>query len=140
MSLAPSTSADGPPGSAGIKEPEFPAANAPRVWLLTDGLSPIAVALSRRLLDHGDCVVAGIVPAEFEGPRGDALRQLMQAKDGVMYTQDEAGSHHMTEGRWKDKLRTVHLDGRFVQKHSVCFTADCNVEVRLKSRQGLRRR
>jgi hypothetical protein len=118
MSHDTSPPTEGPLGSLS-KEPEFPASNSPRVWLLTDGLSPTAVSLSRRLLEHGDCVVAGVVPEEFEGPRGDALRSLMQEKDGVHdWTGEQAGSHHMTEGRWKDKLRTASLNGRSVVMNS----------------------
>jgi hypothetical protein len=44
---------------------------------LTDGLSPIAISLSRQLLEHGDYVVAGIFPAEFNSARGDELREFM---------------------------------------------------------------
>jgi hypothetical protein len=62
---------------ASPKTPQWPAHNAPRVWFLTDGLAPIAIALSRHLLEHGDYVVAGILPKEFNDSRGDELRGFM---------------------------------------------------------------
>src|ERR1700712_4232219 len=67
-----SSFAAGPP-----KTPHFPASNAPRVWFLTDGLSPIAIALSRLLLEHGDYVIAGVISEEFSGKRGDGLRSFL---------------------------------------------------------------
>lgn len=65
------------PSYAPPKKPQWPVHNAPRVWFLTDGLAPIAIALSRHLLEHGDYIVAGIVPEEFDSPRGDELKALM---------------------------------------------------------------
>lgn len=65
------------PSTAPPKKPQWPAHNAPRVWFLTDGLSPIAISLSRHLLEHGDYVVAGILPTEFNSTRGDELRDFM---------------------------------------------------------------
>jgi hypothetical protein len=59
------------------KTPQFPPHNGSRVWLLTDGLSPIAISLSRHLLRHGDYVVSGVLPGEFAGQRGNELRALI---------------------------------------------------------------
>ncbi|QDS77082.1 hypothetical protein FKW77_007374 [Venturia effusa] len=66
------TAAAAPP-----KVPQYPLHNAPRVWFMTDGLSPIAIALSRYLLEHGDYIVAGMLPHEFETARGEGLRNFM---------------------------------------------------------------
>jgi hypothetical protein len=59
------------------KTPQYPPHNAPRVWFLTDGLSPIAISLSRHLLEHGDYVIAGTIPSDFEVARGEGLRNFM---------------------------------------------------------------
>ncbi|KAI9711178.1 MAG: hypothetical protein M1820_002165 [Bogoriella megaspora] len=67
---ASASSAAVPPKTT--RAPSFPPSNAPRVWLLTSGASPIAVALSRLLLAHGDYVLAGVAPGELSsvGPGG----------------------------------------------------------------------
>lgn len=54
----------------------WPRHNAPRVWFMTDGNSPIASALARQLLVHGDCVVVGTtrrVPGTSEEDRDELL-------------------------------------------------------------------
>jgi hypothetical protein len=58
---------------------------------LTDGLSPIAISLSRHLLEHGDYVVVGILPGEFDSSRGDELRSFMGeiAREGSGATQQD---------------------------------------------------
>ena len=40
--------------------PQFPAHSQPRVWLITSASSPIGIAVSRELLQHGDCLIAGV--------------------------------------------------------------------------------
>lgn len=61
------------------------------MWFLSDGLSPIAISLSRHLLVHGDYVVVGILPQEFNGTRGDELREFMGevAREGSGTNQKE---------------------------------------------------
>jgi NAD(P)-dependent dehydrogenase (short-subunit alcohol dehydrogenase family) len=82
--------------------PQFPTHNAPRVWLLTSGDSSVGISLARHVLNHGDYVVSGIIPAEFE-------------KDG---TRSEEFKNFLSEvGRrsgdgWKERLRIVALDIR----------------------------
>lgn len=54
----------------------WPRHDVPRVWFMTDGNSPIATALARQLLDHGDCVVVGTtrrVAGNSEEDRDDLL-------------------------------------------------------------------
>ncbi|KIV99035.1 uncharacterized protein PV09_09262 [Verruconis gallopava] len=85
------TSAMGAATESGIintsppKTPQWPAHNAPRVWFLTDGLSPIAISLSRHLLEHGDYVVAAILQQEYDTPRSEELREFLRevASDGT---------------------------------------------------------
>ena len=84
--------------------PQFPTHNAPRVWLITAGDSPIGIALARSVLSHGDYVVTGIIPSDFEkeGARSEAFKSFLS----------EVGAH-AGEG-WKDRLRIVGLDVRYV--------------------------
>jgi NAD(P)-dependent dehydrogenase (short-subunit alcohol dehydrogenase family) len=91
MDPSPSTQTpQSPLPQAHPKTPQFPPHKDPRVWFLTDGLSPIAISLSRHLLRHGDSVVAGILPGEFQGKRGDGLRAFMEADGFLEQGQDEA--------------------------------------------------
>ncbi|OAG37372.1 hypothetical protein AYO21_08449 [Fonsecaea monophora] len=59
--------------------PQFPTHNAPRVWLLTSGDSPIGISVARQVLDHGDYVVSGIIQAEFEndGARSQEFKRFL---------------------------------------------------------------
>ncbi|KAF2640819.1 short chain dehydrogenase/reductase family protein-like protein [Massarina eburnea CBS 473.64] len=84
------------------RSPHFPPHNAPRVWFLTIGSSPIAIALARQVLDHGDYVVAGVVPLEFEKREG-------QTEDFRSFLEDVKKNE-----RWRERLRVVGLDGRVV--------------------------
>jgi NAD(P)-dependent dehydrogenase (short-subunit alcohol dehydrogenase family) len=84
------------------RSPHFPPHNAPRVWFLTIGSSPIAIALARQVLDHGDYVVSGVVPQEFERREG-------QSEDFRAFLEDVKQNE-----RWRERLRVVGLDGRVV--------------------------
>lgn len=66
-------------------------------------MSPIAIALARQVLDHGDYVVAGVMPTEFERREG-------QVDDFRLFLQDVK----QTE-RWREHLRVVGLDSRSVR-------------------------
>jgi hypothetical protein len=116
--------------------PQFPPHKEPRVWFLTDGLSPIAISLSRCVLQHGDYVISGILPTEFRGARGDQLREFMEdvvreGLDGndadetemdIDPLEDADGSEEDSdEGqemkrpprkRWRERFKVVALDGR----------------------------
>lgn len=96
-SNAPSTSKPPRPRS-----PHFPPHNAPRVWFITRGVSPIAIALARQVLEHGDYVVAGVMPAEFEKREG-------QGEDFRNFLEDVKKTE-----RWREHLRVVGLDARVV--------------------------
>ena len=90
--------------SSTIPAPQFPTHNAPRVWLLTSGDSPIGISLARQALDHGDYVVSGIIPADFErdGARSDEFQNFLTE------VRKKAGAG------WKERLRIVALDVRMM--------------------------
>lgn len=83
------------------RSPHFPPHNAPRVWFITRGVSPIAIALARQVLEHGDYVVAGVMPIEFEKREG-------QCEDFRSFLEDVKKTE-----RWRERLRVVGLDARF---------------------------
>lgn len=89
---------------ARARSPRFPPHNAPRTWFLTNGTSPISIALATQLLDHGDHVVAGVLPAEFEreSGRSEEFRNFL----------DRVSSAEGDKERWKERLRVVSLDAR----------------------------
>lgn len=84
--------------------PRFPAHSAPRVWLLTSGNSPLAIALARQVLAHGDYVVAGLIPGETEKDEERSLEFREFLKDVAQ--SDGPG------GGWRERLRVVGLDVR----------------------------
>ena len=84
------------------KSPHFPPHNAPRVWFITTGSAPVAIALAKQVLDHGDYVVAGVMPTEFEKREG-------QTEDFRSFLEDVKKTE-----RWRERLRVVGLDGRVV--------------------------
>ncbi|KAF4304682.1 Retinol dehydrogenase 8 [Botryosphaeria dothidea] len=88
------------------RSPRFPPHNAPRVWFLTNGTSPISIALATQILDHGDYVVAGVLPAEFEreSGRSEEFRDFL----------DKVSSADGDKQRWKERLRVVSLDARVI--------------------------
>jgi NAD(P)-dependent dehydrogenase (short-subunit alcohol dehydrogenase family) len=96
-SAAPSSSKPPRPRS-----PHFPPHNAPRVWFITRGVSPIAIALARQVLEHGDYVVAGVMPIEFEKREG-------QSEDFRDFLEEVKRTE-----RWRERLRVVGLDARVV--------------------------
>lgn len=80
--------------------PKFPAHNAPRVWFLTSGNSPVAISLSRYLLDHGDYIVVGVSPSEFE-------KDDEQSQDFKDFLAEVRG-----QDTWQGHFRVVGLDVR----------------------------
>jgi NAD(P)-dependent dehydrogenase (short-subunit alcohol dehydrogenase family) len=84
------------------RSPHFPPHNAPRVWFITRGVSPIAIALAKQVLEHGDYVVAGVVPVEFEKGEG-------QSEDFKVFLEEVKNTE-----RWRERLRVVGLDARVV--------------------------
>lgn len=90
--------------SASAPSARFPTHHAPRVWFMTSGDSPIAIALARQVLAHGDSVVAGIPAGESERDeeRSAEFRELLQ----------DVGQKSGPGGEWRDRLRVVMLDDR----------------------------
>lgn len=78
----------------------WPPHDRPRVWLLTDGQSPIAVALARKLLEHGDSVVAGLTRSSVE--------EEWDSEDDLAALRAELKEHGIAQGR----LKTVTFDIR----------------------------
>jgi hypothetical protein len=114
-----------PPLSTDVRAAEVNLSGAPRVWFLTDGLSPIAIALSRTLLRRGDYVVSSILPEEFKGPRGDGLRNFI---DGMKNEPESGGTEiddmddmstppRVNEKGWKERFKLVFMDPRYQLSH-----------------------
>ncbi|KAI9879657.1 MAG: hypothetical protein M1830_007764 [Pleopsidium flavum] len=84
--------------------PRFPSHSGPRVWLITSGNSPLGIALARQVLAHGDYVVAGLIPGEFEKDeeRFAEFREFLQ----------DAGQNDSVGGGWKERFKVVGLDVR----------------------------
>lgn len=90
------------PKPARPRSPHFPPHNAPRVWFITRGVSPIAIALAKQVLEHGDYVVAGVIPVEFEKSEG-------QIEDFKAFLEEVKSTE-----RWRERLRVVGLEARIV--------------------------
>lgn len=93
--------------------PQFPTHNAPRVWLLTSGDSLVGISVARQVLDHGDYVVSGIIPAEFE-------KDDMRSEEFKSFL-SEVGRR--SGDGWKERLRIVALDIRCASPPEQCSTA-----------------
>ncbi|KAF2672026.1 short chain dehydrogenase/reductase family protein-like protein [Microthyrium microscopicum] len=112
MSQDPPSPTDNAPPSF-TRGPDFPASRDPRVWLLTDGLSPVALALTRRLLEHGDFVIAGVLPEEYAGTRGEAFRNLEDELAADAQPRESAEPSGIEKTR-RDRLKSLDLDGKRV--------------------------
>lgn len=79
---------------------QWPKHSGPRVWFLSNGYSPVALALARRLIEHGDYVGLGVPSAASELTEGleDDLNKLLE---------------EVEDGRnGKKRLRKIHFDLR----------------------------
>ncbi|KAF2097053.1 NAD(P)-binding protein [Rhizodiscina lignyota] len=88
------------------KTPQFPPHNAPRVWLLTNGASPISINLARHLLAHGDYVVTCVSPWEIE-------KEERRGREFGAFWEEirRQGSKSNTKMKpWKERVRVVPLD------------------------------
>jgi NAD(P)-dependent dehydrogenase (short-subunit alcohol dehydrogenase family) len=74
------------------------------VWFITIGTSPISIALAKQVLDHGDYVVAGVCPIEFERREG-------QSEDFRSFLEEVKKTE-----RWRERLRVVGLDARVISQ------------------------
>ncbi|KAI0124322.1 hypothetical protein BJ170DRAFT_638882 [Xylariales sp. AK1849] len=79
--------------------------NSPRTWFLTSSLSPLVIRLIRKLLDHGDYVVACLPPHELEyDDRNAEFRELIS----------ECKSNRKDREGWTARLKPIRCDGRIV--------------------------
>ncbi|KAI1971209.1 hypothetical protein LOZ53_000497 [Ophidiomyces ophidiicola] len=85
----------------------FPPHDSPRVWLLSAGDSPIGISLTRRLLAHGDYVVAGVTPSKPE--KQDSRRLNFDHFLGDITGED-------SEFGWRERLVSVDLDIRMMSE------------------------
>ncbi|KAL8788973.1 MAG: hypothetical protein Q9213_001382 [Squamulea squamosa] len=88
--------------ASAIPQCKFPSHSEPRVWLLSSGTSPIAIALSRQLLAHGDFVVFGTKSSHAS----DTL-DCRAAEFTIFWTEEV-----LIKEEWKNRARIVGLDGR----------------------------
>ncbi|CAC9886298.1 NAD(P)-binding protein [Aureobasidium pullulans] len=84
------------------RQPKFPTHNSPRVWFLTSANSPVGISLARHLLDHGDYIVAGVPPLEFEknGEQSQHFREFLEEVK--------------EQETWSGRLRVVGVDVRIM--------------------------
>ncbi|KAF2454501.1 hypothetical protein BDY21DRAFT_353107 [Lineolata rhizophorae] len=107
-----------PPHLSASRPPPFPPHNAPRVWFITSGTSPLGIAVARQVLAHGDCVVAGVLPAEFECEEGrsaelrEFIESLRSGNDGA--AAGATGKSGTTVANMGRRLRVVGLDSRIM--------------------------
>ncbi|EPE02299.1 short chain dehydrogenase reductase family protein [Ophiostoma piceae UAMH 11346] len=116
--------------SQAVPPPAFPTHNSPRVWFITQALSPLAVRLIRLLLGHGDYVVACLPPRDVNDEAISAeFRELASecraaAGGGEGLTSSAgpttAGTAPSSFGQgtrskdregWKDRIRAIRCDG-----------------------------
>lgn len=77
--------------------------NSPRTWFLTSALTPLAIRLIRKLLDHGDNVAACLPPQELEHEdRNAEFRELIS----------ECKSSRKDREGWLGRIRPIRCDGR----------------------------
>ncbi|KAI1853598.1 hypothetical protein JX266_001582 [Neoarthrinium moseri] len=80
----------------------FPTHNSPRTWFLTSALTPLAIRLIRKLLDHGDNVVAILPPHELEHEdRNAEFRELIS----------ECKSNRKDREGWLGRIRPIPVVG-----------------------------
>jgi hypothetical protein len=84
----------------------------PRVWFLTDGLCPLALELSKKLVGNGEYVVLGVLPDELSGPRGDGLKELLANGEKETEGSSPSSSNDGHRSSQRQQLKIVPLDTR----------------------------
>lgn len=81
----------------------FPVSNSPRVWLISSADTPVGISLLRKILDHGDFLVAGIDQGAFESdsPRSAGFREVLREI-----------SQYPSRKDWRARLQVISLDLR----------------------------
>lgn len=84
-------------------ESSFPVSNSPRVWVVSSADTPVGISLLRRVLDHGDFLVAGIDQAAFE-TNSYKSRGFKEVLTEI--------AHYPSRKDWQARLKVVALDLR----------------------------
>lgn len=84
-------------------EATFPVSNSPRVWVVSSADTPVGISLLRRILAHGDFLVAGIDQAAFEinAPKAKGFKEVVTEIANYPSRKD-----------WQSRLKVVALDLR----------------------------
>lgn len=84
-------------------EATFPVSNSPRVWVVSSADTPVGISLLRRILAHGDFLVAGIDQAAFESdaPKAKGFKEVVTEIANFPSRKD-----------WQSRLKAVALDLR----------------------------
>ncbi|PHH75293.1 hypothetical protein CDD80_2479 [Ophiocordyceps camponoti-rufipedis] len=80
--------------------------NASRTWLLTAALSPLGVRLIRRLLAHGDHVVACLPPHEMDDEERSAEFRVLIA-ESVVGTVEELSTTPLTQNLIRQQFEAI---------------------------------
>ncbi|KAJ9657349.1 hypothetical protein H2198_004360 [Neophaeococcomyces mojaviensis] len=81
----------------------FPVSNAPRVWIVSSADTPVGISLLRKVLDHGDFLVAGIDQAAFENGsyKSKGFKEVLTEI-----------AEHPSRKDWRTRMKVVALDLR----------------------------
>ena len=92
-------------------ESSFPVSNSPRVWVVSSADTPVGISLLRRVLDHGDFLVAGIDQAAFESNtyKSKGFKEVLTEIANFPSRKD-----------WQARLKIVSLD---LRSQAQCQTA-----------------
>lgn len=81
----------------------FPVSNSPRVWLVSSADTPVGISLLRKVLDHGDFLIAGIDQGAFESgsPKSKGFKEVLTEI-----------AHFPSRRDWQARLQVISLDLR----------------------------
>lgn len=81
----------------------FPVSNSPRVWLISSADTPVGISLLRKVLDHGDFLIAGIDQGAFESdsPKSKGFREVLTEI-----------AHYPSRKDWRARFQVISLDLR----------------------------
>lgn len=81
----------------------FPVSNSPRVWLISSADTPVGISLLRKILDHGDFLIAGIDQGAFESdsPKSKGFKEVLTEI-----------AHFPSRKDWRTRFQVVSLDLR----------------------------
>ncbi|KAI9728774.1 MAG: hypothetical protein M1828_002880 [Chrysothrix sp. TS-e1954] len=94
---------------------QFPSHKHPRVWFITAATSPIGLAVTRQLIDHGDSVIAGVQPhgTEIDDGRDEEyqafLDDLRRRNDALLGSIEELGQTHRTRSAVLDQFEANYF-------------------------------